>query len=242
MNPFLDGYKAPEYAPPTTRSTVEEATVQVPKQDPRPSRRMPTWALWLLTVSISAVAAGTVGAGANWLWQRLLDRTEAVLIHEPLMPSGDFLPVKVERHPTLYGALRSNPREMASIIEAINRSGERRLDLPIDALSTDSVPVYTFRSRRGMETQFGQIAARGLGNLFLYSIHVPSHWSTSQLEAHRSNWAGWCHVQPEWIGLWSTFRPNRGQPAVDQCKPGGWCVIVSTGCNNQMLRDIPQRR
>ena len=188
-------------------------------------RKMAVAAVFVFGIMMS----DTLQAGVKSLWA-VAKRT---IGHVPVIMTAhahELVPVEIERYSSLQAARDANPVVMSEIIDNMNRRGFRRYEITLEGSVPMPHGVYAIQPRRGFETQFSELGLRVLDRLSLYEMHVPPAWSDAQLEEKKIVWAHQCGVTPELINLWSEFVPRRGLKRVNECRPGGRCLIVSEGC------------
>lgn len=193
----------------------------------------------------AAAAMFIVGVACSDLLENMVRATWAFtkgkMLHAPVIMttnSHELAAVEVERYTNLSAALDANPVVMSRIVENLNRPEYSRFEI----IPPGGVPgihgVYALRPRPGFEDEFGEFGPQGLDRLRLYEVHVPSNWSAGELEDKKIVWAHKCKVSPELIDLWSEFVPRRGIRRVNECRPGGRCLIVTKQCGTLVETNV----
>jgi hypothetical protein len=185
--------------------------------------------------------AALLGASLEQGWDFFTARVRDVLhVYKPqptLVPNNELGGIVIERYPSLALALAAEP-ELAPIINNLNGSSVHRFNVPVSRQTADSARVYSIHKRSGFEVAYQELFDRGLNDLKLYELQIPSAWTVDKLDANKYRWAHWCRVDPLLIDRWSEFRSGRPRKRVNECRPGGRCVIVSYGCNPRILTEI----
>ncbi|HYH80454.1 MAG TPA: hypothetical protein VEX86_11680 [Longimicrobium sp.] len=170
--------------------------------------------------------------------RKLLAQGLAWVQRTPVVITGRAHPLtsmEVERYSSLQAALAENHPIMAGIIDGLNRPGFRRFEVNPAGSVFLQKGVYALRPRLGFEMEFREFGFAALERLRIYEVHVPGTWSASLLNTAKKTWASDCNVPLELIDLWSEFVPRRGLKRVNECRPGGRCLIVTEGCNQSIL-------
>ena len=185
---------------------------------------------------LAATVTELIGEGGKEVIGKVWNWFQQAAVPAPIqVPLGPLAGVEVERYGSLEAAINRNPPDRIATIKDWNEPGTRRFEISSGDLSLDSLPVYAPELRRGFEQSFEELGD-GLSRVRLYSINVPDSWSPGIVEDRRYKWAKWCRVEPEWIDLWSSFRDGKlSRTRVNECRPGGRCLIVSPECNRRIF-------
>ncbi len=184
---------------------------------------------WLYQASANMVAGLAMSVAlASWGHFNIAPEPSIVMLDARVRP---LEAIEIERTKNKAAALAFSAAKAPSGTELVRDWYERGRLVVVGDHDVDR-PTYVPIPRPGLVGQWWNLVYGGLRGVKLYEIHPPAKWDANEMDVHVSHWAQQCHVQPQAIRTWSSFKPSRLAARTDQCKGGGICLVLAEDCGN----------
>lgn len=100
------------------------------------------------------------------------------------------------------------------------------------------LPAFIPEARPQREDVFNEIVYDGLRNV---KIHAFEYRSEDQLYKVAAKCGLPGRVGVRWIRQWSSWRQGVEQTEQTRCKPNGWCILLTNGCDADTFDDLDNR-
>ena len=238
-NPWLNDYSvepAPEEPYNSGEATKDADRAKSRSRDTnlghtssRPSRTRAVgrwaWRRVLPHVLASVALAATYIAGNYWV-KHYGGAQESPPVVTPIESSDDLIALRVQVKDSLKNARRHMAGRHPDLVPLLERWNSKAGLYVHGAIPTP--PVFIPELRPGHREKFNMLIFEGFGDIELHAFPFVS-------EDHLYKVAAKCGLPApqgkDWIVTWSTWRDGPGQPQTTKCQPGGWCVMLTRGCD-----------